>query len=587
MKRAVITGIIFAAVLSVFLIMANYSGAIFELPERTYSIEVHENGYADITETVTYKMKKPFRYVTYAIDLPAPMKIRNFKIDILQGPPVLGGISYDKKTENSISTKILFSRSMEDYIPVTDNQIIKVAFKYTVENILIEGSDFTQLFIKYVGHGTVVRTKVLNVQVSFPLNFGEPLIYHHPWGLQFKSKEIASNLYKFEFRNIPKDCFVEGRFVFPGLSQTGTDYFMKNLTLKDVKDLEALYSRRVFLYVSGSITYVLLVLLIPIFIYRKLGRENPVAYDAEYERELPYKDLPELVNSVVKTICSLPGDDAIAAAVLDSVKKGDIQFVEDGNHQITGLRILNPNSNRKTLFDAFRIFETDGVIDFKNVKKGLKNQRKAQDFLKKINQWRAEIKKNVDERKYLDSKGNVIAKTFATIFGVIIPLLSIVFLNRYYEPGFEIVNSYVSLLMILTSGIGLVIIAMRKDVFSRWSSEGLIYYLRWKNFEKFLRDFSLLSTYPPQSLAIWDDYIIYATTLGIAREVIDNLKKLYPEPPATPVARTAYINPVIIHEISSFRTIAASTVSSSSRGSGGSHGSGIGGGAGGSRVGAG
>ncbi len=73
----------------------------------------------------------------------------------------------------------------------------------------------------------------------------------------------------------------------------------------------------------------------------------------------------------------------------------------------------------------------------------------------------------------------------------------------------------------------------------------------------------------------------------MAKEVINNLKKLYPQPPSSPVASSVYHSPVLVAELSSFRNIASSTVSASSSGGSHSGGSHVGGGSGGSRVGAG
>ena len=46
---------------------------------------------------------------------------------------------------------------------------------------------------------------------------------------------------------------------------------------------------------------------------------------------------------------------------------------------------------------------------------------------------------------------------------------------------------------------------------------------------KFLNDFSLISEREIEEIAIWDMYMIYASLFGIAKKVLDRLKKLYPE----------------------------------------------------------
>jgi len=564
------------------------TSSIFELPERTYSIVVGQDGSANVTETVTYKLKKPFRYVSWAVDFQRPTKISDFSYQILEGPSLQGGAFYETKNDNSIDLRLVFSKSMNEYIQVPDQGlIIKVAFSYRLEDLLIEGQDFTQLFVKYIGTGTTVSTKSLKVRVAFPERFPKPIVYHHPWGLQVKGQAITSNIYEYEFRNIPKDCFVEGRFVFPNLLNTGTQYMMKSINLSQIKDIERSYSIRTLLITVGSIAYLLFVVAIPIFLYRKFGREQSIQYDSLYEREIPYNDPPEVVNAIVKKICSQPDDDAIAASLLNCVKTGDIELIENDVREVIGMKIIRISQQNKDLLEAFKIFEKDGIVDFKTLKKLLKNQNNAQRFLKMVDRWRSDVHKKVNEKGYLITTGNTLAKFFGFIFGILIPIFIIVGLSSATTAGYEIVFRYSMMLMGISIVIGLIVVLMKKTVFSRWNSEGLLYYLRWKNFEKFITDFSALSTYPPQSVVLWDDYIVYATALGVAKEVINNLKKLYPQPPSSPVASSVYHSPVLVAELSSFRNIASSTVSASSSGGSHSGGSHVGGGSGGSRVGAG
>ncbi len=562
-----------------------FTSSIFELPERTYSILVNENGSADVVETVTYKLKKPFRYVSWAVDFDRPTRISNFNFEILQGPPLQTGPFYDTKNENSINLRLIFSRSMNEYLTVPkDGLIIKVAFSYHLEDLLIEGQDFTQLFVKYIGTGTSVRTQSLKVRVSFPEKFPKPIVYHHPWGLQVKSSMISPNIYEAEFRNVPANCFVEGRFVFPNLLRTGTQYMMKSINLSQIKDIERSYSIKTLLIVTGSIAYLFLVIAVPVVLYRKFGKEQSIQYDSLYEREIPYNDPPEVVNAIVKKICSHPDDDAIAAAILNCVKKGDVELLENEKKEVIGLKIVRVNRENQDLLEAFRMFEKDGVVDFKIIKKLLKDQANAQRFLKAINKWRDSVYHQAAGKNYLITTGNTLAKFFGIVFGILIPIFVILGLSKVPE-GYEIVSRYSMMLMGASIVIGTVVLFMKKTVFSRWTSDGLLYYLRWKNFEKFITDFSALSTYPPQSIAIWDDYIVYATALGVAKQVVNNLRKLYPEPPSTPVASKVYYSPMLMADLSSFRSMAVSAVSSS--GGSGSSGGRVGGGSGGSRVGAG
>ena len=51
----------------------------------------------------------------------------------------------------------------------------------------------------------------------------------------------------------------------------------------------------------------------------------------------------------------------------------------------------------------------------------------------------------------------------------------------------------------------------------------------WKAFKSFLEDFSSLDLAEIPSLVIWEHYLVYATVLGIAKRVLDQLSIVYPE----------------------------------------------------------
>ena len=53
-------------------------------------------------------------------------------------------------------------------------------------------------------------------------------------------------------------------------------------------------------------------------------------------------------------------------------------------------------------------------------------------------------------------------------------------------------------------------------------------YARWKAFKKFLEDFSQMQTHEIPSLIIWEHYLVYAVTLGVAKEVIKQLEIVFP-----------------------------------------------------------
>lgn len=67
--------------------------------------------------------------------------------------------------------------------------------------------------------------------------------------------------------------------------------------------------------------------------------------------------------------------------------------------------------------------------------------------------------------------------------------------------------------------VGIVSLIMPQKIAGQWTTYGEEYDAKWQNFKKYIKDFSLIKEYPPESVAIWNKYLVYATALGVADAV--------------------------------------------------------------------
>ena len=54
-----------------------------------------------------------------------------------------------------------------------------------------------------------------------------------------------------------------------------------------------------------------------------------------------------------------------------------------------------------------------------------------------------------------------------------------------------------------------------KDDLKKYTDKGALEVLKWKKFEKFIRDFSMIETAEVESVKLWDKYMAYAMALNI------------------------------------------------------------------------
>ena len=76
---------------------------------------------------------------------------------------------------------------------------------------------------------------------------------------------------------------------------------------------------------------------------------------------------------------------------------------------------------------------------------------------------------------------------------------------------------------------GGIILLLAGAFLRRRSPMGSTHLAMWKAFRRFLLDFSSLDRAEIPSLIIWEHYLVYATVLGVAKQVISQLKVVYPE----------------------------------------------------------
>ncbi len=106
--------------------------------------------------------------------------------------------------------------------------------------------------------------------------------------------------------------------------------------------------------------------------------------------------------------------------------------------------------------------------------------------------------------------------TFTTLAGVaLIVLGGIIAAKKASSLGTAIVLS------------GFIFLFVPK-AFKRRSVQGQEDYVRWQAFRRFLLHFSEMQRHEIPSLVLWEEYLVYAVTLGVAKEVIGQLQLVFP-----------------------------------------------------------
>lgn len=90
---------------------------------------------------------------------------------------------------------------------------------------------------------------------------------------------------------------------------------------------------------------------------------------------------------------------------------------------------------------------------------------------------------------------------------------------------FLIIAFPISIMLIVNA---ILAICINKKI-SRLTQKGIDEREKWVGLKKYMEDFSLLNEKEIPALALWEEYLVYATVFGIADKVIKQLKLVYPE----------------------------------------------------------
>lgn len=508
----------------------------------------------------------------------------------------------------SIEDRGNYIRVRWDFSAEDEERTFNVSYK--MSNALKVYDDIAELYWKVWPEGWDVKVGKLNVKVYLPSKVSridELYIWGHP---RLPGRvDILDTLdgFSLETEDIPPHQWVEIRALFPVTvlsSYSGANRINRNM-LENILREEEDFAKQTeeenyytFFAISIGFGIFLCMIILLIYLYFVYGREPKINYQGIYEREIPYDYSPAVVGALMNLRSMSPNTRDFTATLLDLVHKGYIDMTPLGDDYVFSLK----EKDRSNL-EPFEIYVLDFLekikwkegegIPFSVLKSHIENN--PLEFQKVYKQWVNSVKSKVSLLGFFDDRGYRLSSRISRIFlflGVaFIVIYTIIFNTAYSVKWDPLIGAGIGLLF---GGIlGVIISGIFKPGFNRRTETGALHYRKWLNLKKFLSDFSQLKNMPPESLILWEKYLIYGISLGIADKVISNMKILLPEVSDSSVldryplirAGTRGIEPLAFaNMLNSFSSIAHSSAyysPSSGHGGGFSGGGGGGGGSGG------
>ena len=522
-------------IILLFLILFSTVSMVSADDDRSYSIDqaiveltVGSNGLLHVDERYDYSFEGKYNGVYRDIPLKSGESISNIQVDADGAYPVL--VESDDGGYKHLKIYLYSDAAHTKGIKDCD---VSIYISYDMQNVVTLFNDVGGLQYKLWGEEWDVGVGSLTAIINLP--GGENNTYYLNPEEYTYSSELNGDTITAETTHIPKGEMYEALVLMPlsdfddatyakHVNQNGRDMIMKNL--------EDSINGRNF-WNTSFLVLGLLSVLSPIgaaFTYFKYGREPKVMYDGIYERDLPTNDPPEVINAMIenKKDIGTPNMKGFEASIMNLIDKKVFKiFTESNVESDTNDLILTFNHDKRDelsrseriVFDTLENFAENNALNLSQLNGKLSSEYEAKWFMGQIENWENEVKNNINQDEFFDSTGakliNIISG-LGTVFGIIIGALGLFtnLANGIYALG---------------GGIFLVIfsVILRRlddDIFGRWTENGRTFYLKWRNFKKFLEDNSLINEHPPESIVIWNKYLVYGSALGVADKVYKAMK---------------------------------------------------------------
>jgi uncharacterized membrane protein len=541
-KKVYLTLIIFFS-LSIFA----GAGASFAA-DRSYTIPlinedlfVQNDGTLHVTEVIHYSFSGTYNGIYRDIPVNSSQKISNIKVTSQ------GAYSNFKLIDQGTTQRIqvyLYSDPGKT-IPITD-QNVNVTIDYDFLHGINIYNDVAELQYKLVG--TEWAVNIGQVIANIHLNSSQGVQYWLNPPYYATNSIWQNNILHITSKTINTGQYFEVRMVIPKnqFAANPVNANIKNQNgLNDIIIVQNDYQNGLnFKTILYSILAILmfLALFIPLLIYLRFGREPKIEYRAEYERDIPTNDPPAIVNAICGPGFSKkvgkPDMDGFKATIMDLINRKYLLLEKEPSDK-EGYGIsdsmflkLNPGMDSSSLkefeLDVLNFlgqFEEEGLISLDRISEDLSDRETAKSFRDTYNNWIEHIKsKFLDDNelnKFFNRKGDTYLKIFGGV-SIVVSVAVFIFTISDSLPA-----ATVALLMSIVLGVVAIIsIIMPEKIAGQWTTYGEEYDAKWHNFKKYIQDFSLIKEYPPESIVIWNKYLVYATALGAA-DAVKKAMELY------------------------------------------------------------
>ncbi|WP_461361455.1 DUF2207 family protein [Candidatus Darwinibacter acetoxidans] len=513
------------------LVPATADARSYELLELNVEAQVGADAVVRITETHTVRFNGTYSGMYQSFDTSRGIEIKDvvvseggYAYQLIPGEtPGAPGTYFVKESRDELLVDWSFSATDE----VREFQV-----SYTLHNAILKHNDVAEFYYQFVGSGWDLPRERVRVVLSLPHGAAEDQVGAWGYGPRHGRVIVESpTRIIWEVDQLPANTFVEGRVVFPNaLVPLGTRYTNENglerilgeERAREAREQRAAQRRALDPYIAAGM--LLLSLLFMAYIWRNFLK-SPRGYADRYYKQLP-GDYPPAELAILYRRTVQTQD--FTATLFDLARRGYLSIEEitgpqgkgrEGEYKIRQREVSGQELKKLRPYEA-QILQ----LLFEDINHGEVTLAELQDFAKKHakrfasfwKQWGKEVEKAAQQHGFFDEAGN---KRAGILF---LPALLLLLL----AIPIGVLELFLTLGVCVVMGMAAVIAAAAAS--NRRSAYGHDQYTKWVAFRRYLKEFSRVDQARVGKLGIWEEFLPYAVTLGVADQMLKQLEVQFP-----------------------------------------------------------
>lgn len=514
----------FALILCLLIVPAVSQARSHRFLRLDIEAQVGADGVVRVTETHTVQFEGTFSGMFQWIDTSRGVNVKNLVISE-------GGAPYTRLDTDSPGPAGTYfvreeaNRVYVDWSYSATDEIRQFQLNYDLHNVILRHNDVAEFYYKFVGDSWDQARDQVRIVLSLP--YGATADEVAAWGHGPSQGRVvieSPSQIVWEVDNLPANTFVEGRVVFPNALVPLAARFTHEDRLEAIfnEELGKEEAKRKVQERMAADPYVAagalaLTYLFAVYIWHAYGKPAP-GFKERYYKELPAHYPPAELAILYRRVVDSRD---FTATLLDLARRGFMSVEEvpgeDGNYKFI-IKTVEPEKLQELRsYEAslLNLFEEIGgtELTLEEFKQYAKDNSKT--FAKYWKEWGKEVQEAAKEHRFFDEEAK-------KVLWFLIPAIAI-FVGF---PIFASLDMFITGIVCLVMGLALVIVV--SIAASRHSDHGYEQYTKWKAFRRYLKEFSRVETARVGSLGIWEEFLPYAITLGVASPMLKQLEVRFP-----------------------------------------------------------